>query len=72
MIRCEKKIKTADSRSVFKKKSNEEQCNVVSKVLDTLENVKYNLESENFEAAKSAVDQDISSFLNYVYLYVAI
>ena len=32
----------------------------------------YNLESENFEAAKSAVDPDVSSFLRYVYLYVAI
>ena len=72
MIGCEKKIKTADSRSVFKKKSNEEQCKAVSKVLDTLEDAKYNLDSENFEAAKSAVDQDISSFLRYVYLYVAI
>ena len=43
-----------------------------AKVLDTPEDAKYNLESKNFEAAESAVDQDISSFLRDVYLYVAI
>ena len=52
--------KTADSRPVFKKKSNEEQYKAATKVLDTLEDAKYNLESENLEAAKSSVDQGIS------------
>ena len=50
-IREIKKIKTADSRPVFKKKGN-----------DTLEDAKYNLASENLEAAKSSVDQGISLF----------
>ena len=52
-----KKIKTADTRPVFKKKSNEEQYKASTKVLDTLEDTKYNLESNNLEAVKIAVDQ---------------
>ena len=35
-----KKIKTADARPVFKKKSNEEQYKASTKVLDTLEDAK--------------------------------
>ena len=60
IIREIKKIKAADSRPVFKKKSNEEQYKSASKVLDTLEDAKYNLESENLEAAKSSLDLGIS------------
>ena len=60
IIREIKKINTADARPVFKKKSNEEQYNASTKVLDTLEDAKYNLESNNLEAAKTAVDQGIS------------
>jgi len=60
IIREIKKIKTADARPVFKKKSNEEQYKASTKVLDTLEDAKYNLESNNLEAAKTAVDQGIT------------
>ena len=56
IIREIKKIKTADTRPVFKKKSNEEQYKASMKVRDTPEDAKYNLESGNLEAAKTAVD----------------
>ena len=60
IIRGIKKIKTGDTRPVFKKKSNEEQYKAAAKVLDSMEDAKYNLESGNLEAAKSAVDQGIT------------
>ena len=60
IIREIKKIKTVDTRPVFKKKSYEEQFKVSEKVLDAMEDAKYNLEGGNLEAAKSAVDQGIS------------
>ena len=60
IIREIKKIKTADARPVFKKKSNEEQYKATLKVHDTLEDAKYNLENNNLEAAKTAVDQGIT------------
>ena len=60
IIREIKKIKTVDTRPVFKKKSNEEQFKASEKVLDAMEEAKYNLEGGDFEAAKSAVDQGIS------------
>ena len=60
IIREIKKIKTADARPVFKKKSNEEQYKASAKVLDTLEDAKYNFESNSLKAVKIAVDQGIS------------
>ena len=60
IIREIKKIKTVDTRPVFKKKSNEEQFKASEKVLDAMEDAKYNLEGGNLGAAKSAVDQGIS------------
>ena len=60
IIREIKKIKTVDTRPIFKKKSNKEQFKASEKVLDSMEDVKYNLEGGNLEAAKSAVDQGIS------------
>ena len=60
IIREIKKIKTVDTRPVFKKKSNEEHFKVSEKVLDAMEDAKYNLEGGNLEAEKSVVDQGIS------------
>ena len=55
-----REIKTADTRPVSKKKSNEEQYKAAAKVLDSMEDAKYNLEGGNLEAANSAVDQCIT------------
>ena len=60
IIREIKKIKTADARPVFKKKSNEEQYKATTKVLDVLEDANCNLASNNLEAAKSSIDQGIT------------
>ena len=60
IIREIKKIKTVDTRPVYRKKSNEEQFKASEKVLGAMEDAKYNLEGGNLEAAKSAVDQGIS------------
>ena len=60
LIMRKMKIKTADAYPVFKKKSNKEQYKASMKVLDTLEDARYNLESSNLGAAKIAVDQGIT------------
>ena len=54
LITREIKMKTADARPVFKKKSNKEQ-KATTKVRDTLKDAKYNLESNNLKAEKNAV-----------------
>ena len=59
IIREIKKIKTVDTRPVFRKKSNEEQYKATTKILESLEDVSFNLESSNVEAAKASVDQGI-------------
>ena len=61
IIREIKKIKSGDNRPTFNKKSNDEQYKSVTRVLDTLEEAKFNLEENNdVRAAKEAIAQGIT------------
>lgn len=59
IIREIKKIKTAETRPDFKKKSNEKQYNATTKILESLEEADYNLEVHDVPAAKKAIAEGI-------------
>ena len=55
-----KRIKAADARPTFRKKSNEEQFESATKVLESLESAKDNLEMSNIVKAKESLPKGIS------------
>ena len=61
IIREIKKIKSADYRPTFNRKSNEEQYKSATRILDTLEEAKFNLEeSKDLQATKDSIDKGIN------------
>ena len=55
-----KRIKTADARPIFRKKSNKEQFKSATEVLESLEDTKDSIEMLNIEKAKESLDKGIS------------
>ena len=54
-----KRIRTADARPVFKKKSNEDQYKAATKLLESLEDAKDSLESNDVQKAQQAIEEGI-------------